>query len=483
MAVGLAANPVALMAHQKEGVAFLTARKTGLLAFEQGLGKTLVAIKAFAAVRQQGRADALLVICPNSLKRNWAVEFARFQSDIEVAIVEGPPRSRRRALSEVTVPVVILSYETARTEVPSVLALLARRRTVLVLDESHAVKNRASLTSIAAQHFAPRCEYRWLLSGTPVTNSAADLWAQVGIIAAGQPLGTFESFMASYGEGHQAEALRARIAPFLLRRRKDECLDLPAKSVTDIRIELPAWQRALYNRMRDKLVCEVQTMTGEEFRTYAPTALAKLLRLSQLASNPALLLPTEPRLPGKFAELDELVDEIVDGSGEKLIVWSHYVGTLEAIATRYRHLAPLTLYGETPSEERQAIVSRFQTDGDVRLLVANPAAGGAGFTLTAARYAIYETLSWRYDHYAQSQDRIHRIGQERPVTYLRLIASDTIEEVIVQALERKSRLAQALLGDPGGLPAMTQLSPAEFCRLLLENRLPERTDAASRQGG
>ncbi len=103
---------------------------------------------------------------------------------------------------------------------------------------------------------------------------------------------------------------------------------------------------------------------------------------------------------------------------------------------------------------------------------ANPAAGGSGFTLTAARYAIYETLSWRYDHYAQSQDRIHRIGQDRPVTYLRLIAADTVEEVIAQALERKSQLARALLGDAGGLPTISELSPAEFCRMLMENRLP-----------
>lgn len=463
---------VEVMAHQKEGIEFFTSRKAGLLAFEQGLGKTLVAIKAFARVRAEERAEGLLVICPNSLKRNWAAEFARFDPDVEVAIVEGAARVRRQAFSTVSAPVVVTSYETARAEVPAILALLTRRRTVLVLDESHAVKNRASLTSIAARHFAPRCEYRWLLSGTPVTNSPADLWAQIGIIAAGQPLGTFESFMASYGEGAKVEALRARVAPYLLRRKKDECLDLPAKSITDIRVDLPGWQRSLYDQMRDELVCEVETMTGEQFRAYAPSALAKLLRLSQLASNPALLLPTDPRVPAKFAELDHLLKELLTEPEEKVIVWSHYVETLRALIDRYGRLRPVALYGETPAQERQAIVGRFQSDLGVRLLISNPAAGGTGFTLTAARYAVYETLSWRYDHYAQSQDRIHRIGQDRPVTYLRLIAADTIEEVIAQALERKSRLAQALLGDTGGLPAITELSPAEFCRMLTKNRLP-----------
>jgi SNF2 family DNA or RNA helicase len=472
MAAAPVQTAVRLMAHQEEGIAFLLERKVGLLAFEQGLGKTLVAIKAFARLRAEGQADALLVICPNSLKRNWLIEFSHFEPGVEVRIIEGPARARRRALSEVSTPVVIISYETARAEVAGVLALVGRRRTVLVLDESHAVKNRFSLTSTAARHFAPRCEYRWLLSGTPVPNTAADLYAQIGIVAAGRPLGAFESFMAAYGDHDGLEALRIRIAPYLLRRTKDECLDLPEKTVVDMRIELPAWQRHLYDGMRDQLVCEVRTMSGEQFRAYAPTALAKLLRLSQLASNPALLVPTEPRVPAKFRELDYLLDEIVRGSNEKVIIWSHYVETLETLLRRYEGLGTVALYGGTPPAARQATVERFQTDPAVRVLIGNPAAGGSGFTLTAARYAIYETLSWRYDFYAQSRDRIHRIGQSRPVAYIRLLAADTIEEVIAQALERKSQLASALLGDPDSAVVISALSPEEFCRMLMDNRLP-----------
>ena len=88
-----------------------------------------------------------------------------------------------------------------------------------------------------------------------------------------------------------------------MRRTKDDCLDLPDKTMTDLRVELPLWQRRLYNEMRDKLVCEIEAMTGEQFRAHAPTVLVKLLRLSQIASNPALILPTEPRVPAKFEEL------------------------------------------------------------------------------------------------------------------------------------------------------------------------------------
>jgi SNF2 family DNA or RNA helicase len=464
-----------LMPHQEEGVEFLTRGKCGLLAFEQGLGKTLVAIAAFDRLRAAGEVDAMAVICPNSLKRNWTAELARFAPGLAIQLIEGPPRSRRQALATARAPVTIISYETARVEIAGVLALLSRRRTVMVLDESHAAKNRMSLTSIAAQHFAPRCEYRWLLSGTPVPNAAADLYAQLKIVSGGRPLGSFESFVVSLGDERAAADLSKRIEPLVLRRTKIQCLDLPSKEVVDLRVHLPEWQRRLYDEMRDRLVCEVRMMTGESFRASAPTVLAKLLRLAQLASNPALVLPVPDEVPIKFHELDDLVDSLVRQRGEKVVIWTHYVATLRSLVDRYGMLGAVALYGETPAAERQSVVRLFQEDPGTRVLVANPAAGGTGFTLTAARFAIYESLSWRYDLYAQSQDRIHRIGQERPVQCLRLIAADTVEEVIVQALERKSRLAKALLGDPEGAPAITDLSPVEFCEMLLSNQLPETT--------
>jgi len=464
---------VPLMAHQEEGVVFLTEAKAGLLAFEQGLGKTLVAIRAFAGLRQHGRADAMLVICPNSLKRNWAAELHKFEPSLDFEIVGGTARDRRRGLSSVSAPVVIMSYDTGRIEIAGVLALLKRRPTVLVLDESHAVKNRYSLTSIAAQHYAPLCEYRWLLSGTPVTNTAADLYAQLRVVTAGDHFGSFDSFLAAADSPGGLGALRARCASFIMRRTKDECLDLPAKTVTDIRVELCPWQRALYNQMRDLLVCEIEAMTGEQFRTHAPTVLVKLLRLSQISSNPALILPTEPRVPAKFEEIDCLVDEIIRGTvAEKLIVWSLYVETIDTLTTRYAAFEPLRLYGGTPAADRITVAERFQTDPNSRLLIANPAAAGTGFTLTAARYAIYETVSWRYDFYAQSQDRIHRIGQYRPVTCLRLIAADTIEEVIADALERKAEIARVLLGDSDPCASTARLSREQVLEMLVTNKLP-----------
>lgn len=460
-----------LLEHQHEGVGFLTGRDAGLLAFEQGLGKTFVAIEAFRTLVREGRADRMLVVCPNSLKRNWVAEFEKFAPEVSVDVAEGTPRSRRTTFRGSRAQVIVTSYETARAETTALLALAQRQRTVLVLDESHAAKNWHSLTSTAARTIAPYCEFRWLLSGTPVTNTATDIFTQVEIIAPGRGLlGSLESFKARLDADPNATFARDVIDRLVLRRTKEECLDLPDKSFTDVIVELPAWQRRLYDEMRDEMICEIEGMSGEQYRAFAPTALAKLTRLIQIASNPALLFPDLSSTPAKFDALDGLVTDILSVPGRKIILWSNYIRTIEMLLERFEGSA--AIYGATPTAERQEIAARFQGDPSLRLLIANPAAAGTGFTLTAASYTIYESLSWRYDHFAQSQDRNHRIGQTEPVTYLRLIGADTIEEAITRSLERKSALARSLLGDSTVGDPVAQLTQDEFCQLLRTNRLP-----------
>jgi len=460
-----------LLQHQHEGVDFLTGRGAGLLAFEQGLGKTFVAIEAFRRLLDGGRADRLLVICPNSLKRNWVAEFSKFAPSVSVAVAEGSPKLRRLTFRESRARVVITSYETARAETTALLALAQRQRTVLVLDESHATKNWRSQTSTAARTVAPYCAFRWLLSGTPVTNTATDLFTQIEIIEPGRgSLGSLESFTARLEDDPEASFAKDVIDRLVLRRTKEQCLDLPEKSFVDIRVELQPWQRRLYDEMRDQMVCDIETMTGEQYRAFASTTLAKLTRLVQLACNPSLIFPDIDHTPAKFEALDGIISDILSVPGRKVILWSNYIRTIESLLARIP--GAVAIYGATPTFQRQEIAASFQNDPGVRVLIANPAAAGTGFTLTAASYTIYESLSWRYDHYAQSQDRNHRIGQTEAVTYLRLIAADTIEEAILTALERKSALARSLLGDEGAGDAVSQLTREEMCALLRSNRLP-----------
>ena len=463
------------MAHQREGVDFLLSRRSGIIAFEQGLGKTLVAIETFRRLCHAHAVSAMLVLCPNSLKRTWAAELGRFAPELRVDLIEGTLAEKRNILRHTDAAAILVNYESARNLITSIRALLARRRIVLVLDESHYIKNFRSLNSIAAQHFAPLSEYRWLLTGTPVTNQATDIYPQICVAAAGEPFGSHGSFEAMYGGknlgGSARESLAEKIRPFLLRRTKEECLDLPPKLFVDVTVELPTWQRRLYEATRDRVAAELDTVPPDEFYRYVPTGLVRLLRLSQVASNPGLVFQNERRVPGKLAHLDRTIEEIVE-AGRKVIVWSYYVDTLRLLEARYRRYGSALLHGGIPSQDRHAIVTRYQEDPDLMVLVANPAAAGTGFTLTAANYSVYETLTWRYDQYAQSQDRNHRIGQKVPVTYIRLLAADTIEFAIVEALDRKAKLARDLIDSPMGPTSSLNITRRGFEEMLQTGRLP-----------
>ncbi len=464
-----------LMSHQIDGVEFLLNRRAGILAFEQGLGKTLVAIAAFSRLRGSGAADTLIVICPNSLKRTWVAEVARFAPDLTWKIIEGNVRVRRQLLASTREDIVILSYETARSEIVGIRALMGRRKVALVLDESHFVKNLRSLSRVAMGYFAPLTEYRWLLSGTPLTNTVSDLYSQVGLVTTGNPLGSYEAFVLHFGDVAKNPRTREEfvdvVAPYLLRRTKEQCLNLPDKTFVDLCVELPAWQRRLYDEMRDGIIREVREMSQETYSRFLPSALTRLLRLAQIASNPALVYPEETKDPAKLVALDDLLEELIVGTGRKVVIWSYYVSTIERLVQRYASFGAVSLYGGTPPESRQAVARKFQEDPDTFVLIANPAAAGTGFTLTAASHTVYESFSWRYDLYAQSQDRVHRIGQTMPVTYTHVVAQDTIDEVILQVLRQKSDLARSAVGDRVAPSSIAQLTPEEFCRMLETNRM------------
>lgn len=462
-----------LLQHQREGVDFLASRESGLLAFEQGLGKTLVAIETFCRFLQTGRADRMLVVCPNSLKRNWLAEFGKFAPSMPIELAEGSPLERRTVFLKSHARVIVTSYETARAEITALMAFLQRQKTVLVLDESHAAKNRRSQTSNAVRLLAPHAAFRWLLSGTPVTNTAADLHTQVEIIAPNQHLlGSLESFNAQMKRDPEVKFAKDILEPLILRRTKEQCLDLPKKSFIDIKIDLPSWQRRLYDDMRDRMICEIRSMSGEQYCASAPTILSKITRLMQIACNPAIVpsFPEIDKTPAKFEELDNIIENILSVPGRKLILWSNYIKSIEMLLERFS--GSVAIYGKISTSERHKIAEQFQNNPDVRVLIANPAAAGSGFTLTAANFTIYESLSWRYDHYAQSQDRNHRIGQEKPVTYMRLLATDTIEEAVISALERKSVLAHCLLGDKMPGNSILHLTKEEMCEFLETNQFP-----------
>lgn len=442
-----------LLSHQLEGVRFLKERKSGLLAFEQGLGKTLTALAAFVELKQEGAVERLFVICPNSLKRNWAAEIVRFYPKLSVTLIDAAGKERKTVLASSKSDVLIINYEAVRAEVTILRGLLSRRRCVIVLDESHAIKNTSTISHVAVANLGEMTPYRWLLSGTPYTNAVTDLYAQLAFIDPSGAIGPEDRFVAKFGNAAEEPAeLRALLALHVMRRTKAECLRLPDKIFEDRVLVLPDWQSELYAAVRDRIIGDVAGMSVKEFQAFLPKALNRLLRLWQIASNPALVFKSEMRTPAKFAALDEALADYVMRRGQKVIVWSSFVETIKSLHERYAsQFETAMLYGEVSSDDRAKAVARFQESSEPMVLLANPAVAATGFTMTASNVAIYETMSWRYDFFAQSQDRNHRIGQLRDVTYLRLIAGGTVDEQIVKRVEKKAKAAAAMLDGEGSL--------------------------------
>lgn len=452
-------SPVTLFQHQRSAVDFLTARSAALLCDEQGLGKTLAALVAYSRLRENGEVATLLVVCPNSLKYAWRDEVAKFFPGLTVSVARDQ-KARRRAAYNAKADVYITNYEAARSDYPELRLLLRRSPTALVCDESHAAKNLRSRTTHALMFLRTAARRVWMMSGTPVTNRIEDCYSQVTIADGGRTFGSAERFWARFVDREDrmaaARELGLALEPILLRRTKDEALDLPDKLFEVREVELRGEQLRLYRAFRDRLYVDIKGMSAEQFEAAMGSVLVQLLRLSQVASNPRLVAPDFAGDSAKEREIDALLEDLIEANGRKVVLWSHYVRTIEEFLERYQKYSPVAIYGSIPIESRRDAVARFQDDPKAMLFIGNPQAAGTGLTLTSAHYAIYETLTWRYDLYAQSLDRTHRIGQVRNVTYINVLAHDTIDEHIAETLEGKKALAAEALGDTARAPRLSQ---------------------------
>jgi SNF2 family DNA or RNA helicase len=451
--------PVSLLPHQRPAVEFLAAKSGALLCDEQGLGKTLTCLTAFWLVRELGTADHLLVVCPNSLKHAWQKEIEKFFPTWKVSIASGQKRVRLRAY-DARADVHIVNYEAARTDYAELRLLLRRSATVLACDESHHAKNAGSRTTRALAFMRSAAAKVWVMSGTPVPNALKDAYSQVFLADGGRIFGTFEAFDRRYTKAtdqqRAAADLSRALEPVLLRRTKDEVLDLPPKVFEERYVELAGEQRRLYEAIRKNLFDKIAGMSAQEFESARSNVLTKLLRLSQAASNPRLIVPDFTGVPVKQREIDILLADLIEANGRKVVLWSYYVKTIEELLARYARYQPVAIYGAVDIAERSAAVERFQHDPAAALFIGNPQAAGVGLTLTAAHFAIYETLTWRYDLYAQSLDRIHRIGQSQSVTYFNILADGTIDEDVLERLNVKRDTAAEVLGDLDRVPLLAR---------------------------
>ncbi len=454
-----------LFPHQRVAVQWLLSSDCGLLGDDMGLGKTISVISAFTEWDRDKKF--LLVVAPASLVQNWKREVNTWVPNHRFELLPSQKKDRLTYLKDLVrygtdhISGLIVGLEELRLDYvfPLIREIAANRETVLCVDESQRVKNYQSKGFLALSIIAPECKKRWLLSGTPIPNSIADIWTQGKLLDDGERLGkSFLPWLKSVAElGNEWSALAVRryipeavektikiISPIILRRKKEDVVDLPPKifHVRDLR--LSGDQKARYDEVRRDLVLRVQSLSGDDFFRQITNILEQYLRCVQIASNPRLIDESFKGEPIKFLELDSLVDEIVREKGEKLVVWSNYRGNISELANRYKEFEAKGFSGETSPKERESVIKEFQSDGGCKILLAIPAAGGVGITLTKAQTAVYLDKTWNAEHWLQSVDRLHRIGQTGTVNIISLHASK-VDSLISKNLNQKEDTLKKLM--------------------------------------
>jgi SNF2 family DNA or RNA helicase len=455
--------------HQVEAVAaILSPSLQGIALFdEQGTGKTITALAAFDFLKVVGRVEKLLVIAPKSVLGSWQEQCERFLGkECRVSLVGGSSTVRRRAMLRPH-DVLLVGYEGAVRDGALLCTILGARPStyMLVVDESYFVKNPVTARAIAVGRLRGLCERALVLCGTPAPNSPSDIVNQIdiadrGVAFAGRDV---PRDRRSHHRAVIEEGLRDAI---VLRRLKEDVLpEIPTKQVERVYLDLTAAQRALYERARADLVVAVRSVDDRQFKRDLTSFLARRVRLLQICSNPSAVDPLYDEDPAKLRALDRLLGELIDDQGLKVVIWSYFRVSLDAIARRYVHYGVVRIDGSVGSiEARIDAVNRFQNDPTTRVFLGNAAAAGAGITLTSAHHAIYESFSNQAAHYMQSVDRIHRRGQAQQVVSHVLIARDTVEDAEYRRLVAKERSGRELLGDRYDEPESRERFLAELER-------------------
>lgn len=442
-----------LRPYQREGLRWLNALGHaglgGILADDMGLGKTLQILAHLLHLKDAGQLDQpALVVVPPSLTGTWMKAVEQFTPTLRVLLLHGAGRAARRNKLADT-DIALTTYATLAKDVAD---YDGQTFALGVFDESQTLKNPSALASKAARRLALQRVIE--LSGTPQENRTMELWSQMDLAIPGL-LGERQVFqrhvatpIEKRGDAMRTQALARRIAPFLLRRKKEQvAADLPPKTTITRVIPLAKEQRALYEAMRVAVQAEVQAAIRERgLANSGIVVLAALLKLRQVCCHPRLTdLPTAKTIDAS-AKLDALLDllQTAVAEGRRVLVFSFFRSMIDLIedALTKLDLPFLTLTGETTN--RTAVVDAFQR-GEAPLFLLTLKAGGVGLNLTAADMVVHFDPWWNPAAENQATDRAHRIGQTKPVMVYRLIAEDTVEERILALGQRKANLAEAIL--------------------------------------
>lgn len=426
---------------------------------EQGLGKTKIGLDLSLSWLSREIVDSVLIITKKSLIENWRVEVAS-HSHLRPRIL-GQDRNANFHAFNSPVRLYLAHYEVVLSERKRLELFLKTRRVGVLLDEAHKIKNPEADVSQALHMLAEGFVRRVIMTGTPVANRPYDLWSQIRFLDGGATLGDeFAAFKReldltndlSHNEGRAAaladalEELFGKIRPFSVREtKKSTDLKLPDKTISNMPCELEPRQAEIYDQFRNELSAVV-VREGRPVLDDAEGLLKRLLRLVQVASNPAMIDQSYRHEPGKLRVLEDLVHAAVDAD-EKIVVWTSFTENAEWLARRLGVLGAVVVHGGLGIAKREEALAVFKTDPACRILVATPGAAKEGLTLTVANHAVFYDRSFSLDDYLQAQDRIHRISQEKPCFVTNLIATDTVDGWVDALLTAKHLAAQLGQGD------------------------------------
>ena len=417
--------PLQPFPYQLQGVAFLYPRFGAVLADEMGLGKTMQAITAVRMLLHAGEIKSVLLVCPKPLITNWQREFGVWAPELPATVIEGDPQRRDWQWRLNDAPIKIANYELLCRDA-ELVADEQLHFDLVLLDEAQRIKNRASATSEAVRGISRRRS--WALTGTPVENSPDDL---VGIFEFVEP-GRISSAM-------KPRALGRAVGDFVLRRLKRDVLsDLPPQLARDAEVVLTHQQRESYKLAEDEGVLRL-TELGDSATIQHVFEL--ILRLKQICNfDPAT--GESSKLERLAADLDE-----VAASGQKAIVFSQWVGTLQRLKSELKHLHPLEYHGQVPPKKRDSVIEQFRSESRHSVILMSYGAGGVGLNLQFCSYVFLFDRWWNPAVEDQAINRAHRIGVAGPVTVTRFLTINTIEERINQVLREKRELFDAIFSD------------------------------------